>query len=143
MAWNPFCTNPTKAARRYTQRVASIMIFYVATVMAVTRMVRAHHFAGPKLWFLSCMPAVPIVALLVVVGLYLREEVDEFKRQQLVIAMLVAIGVTLAVSAVGDFLRSYGAISSMPPFLEFVTFWGVMGVVGAVQHLQNRVGADA
>lgn len=142
MSWNPFCTNPTKAARRYTQRVAAIMIFYVVTVFRVTAFVRAHHPVGGKLYFLSCLPALPILALLAVVGLYLREEMDEFKRQQLVVAMLCAIGVTLAVTAVGDFLRTYGAITALPPFTEFVLFWVVMGVVGAIQHVQNRVQAD-
>ncbi len=142
MSWNPICTNPTKAARRYTRRVLAIMVFYIAAVMQVTRMVRHHHFAGTKLYLLSILPAIPILALLVVVGLYLREEVDEYKRQQLVISMLCAIGVTLAVTAVADFLRSYGAITALPPFTEFVMFWIVMGIAGAVQAARNRVHDD-
>ena len=36
----------------------------------------------------------------------------------------------------------YGAITALPPFTEFVVFWVVMGLVGAFQHMTNRVTAD-
>ena len=136
------CTNPTKAARRYSQRVAAIMLFYVGTVFRVTSMVHEHHPTGWKLYLDAALPTIPILALLVVVGLYLREEVDEYKRLVIVRSMLVATGVTLALAAFTDFLRSYDAIKEVPPFSTFVVFWVVMGLAQAVQSVMNRVKDD-
>ena len=137
-----FCTNPTKAAKRYSQRVGAIMIFYVLAVYRVTKLVHDHHPTGWKLYFTAALPAIPILALLAVVGMYLREEVDEYKRLVIVRSMLVAIGVTLAMTAFTDFLRSYGAITEVPPFTEFVVFWVVMAIAQAVQSVMNRVKDD-
>lgn len=137
-----FCTNPSKASKRYAQRVAFMMSFYVLAVYRVTKLVHDHHPTGWKLFVAASLPAIPIMALLVMVGLYLHEEADEYKRLMVVRSMLVAIGVTLAITAVTDFLRSYGAISQVPPFTEFVVFWLVMALAQGVQSLMNRVRDD-
>ena len=136
------CRNPTKAARRYTQRMGTIGLIYVATVLVITRYVHQTHPVGAKLFALSLAPALNVVAMILVVGRYLREEVDEFKRYQLVVAILVAVGATLAMVACTDFLRSYGAMSELPPFTTFVVFWMVMALVQAVQSFRNRVRSD-
>src|SRR6185437_8543018 len=93
------CRNPTKAARRYVQRLGAIGAIYLATVWVITRYVHQHHPTGAKLFVLAAVPALDVVAMLVVVGMYLREEVDEFKRHQLIVAILWAIGFTLALMA--------------------------------------------
>ncbi len=133
---------PVKASKRYMQRLATVMFFYMLTVWRVTGFVRTHHLTGPKLYFASALPTVPVIAMLFVVGLYLRDERDEYARQQTVISMLWAIGITLGFTAFTDFLRSYGAIVAVPPFTEFTIFWISMGLVSAAQTIHSRVGSS-
>jgi hypothetical protein len=118
------------------------MVLYITAVSRITAVVREHRITGVKLFLLASVPAIDIVAMLVVIGLYLKEEADEFKRHQMVVSILWAIGVTLALNAFVDFLRSYGAIQAPPPFTEFIVFWIVMGVAQAVQSIRNRVKDD-
>lgn len=136
------CKERSKAAREYSRRAIGIMICYMGAVWQVTALVRSHHFTGPKLWAVSLLPAIPIIALLAVVGLYLRDEQDEFKRWLVVQAIVWAVGITLAVSTVSDFLRSYGAMSAPPPFTEFIVFWLSMAGAQVVLKLRNRADSD-
>ncbi|MFC6644960.1 hypothetical protein ACFQBQ_05010 [Granulicella cerasi] len=136
------CRDRSKAAKEYQRRAFAVMLCYVGCVWSVTRMLHAHHFTGAKLWCVAMLPAVPILGLLAVVGLYLRDERDEFKRWMTVQAILWSIGITLAVSTVVDFLRAYGAMTALPPLVEFLIFWGSMAVVQLVLKLRNRVKDD-
>jgi hypothetical protein len=136
------CRDATKAARRYSQRMGAIGVLYIAIVWEITKYVQERHPTGPKLFLLAATPALDVVAMIAVVGVYLREEVDEYKRYQLVIAILCAIGVTLAYEAFVDFLRSYGAIGAPPPFTEFMIFWFTLAIAQLVQKFLNRVKAD-
>jgi len=133
------CGKPTKAARRYMERLGAIGLLYLGTVWVITRYVHEHHPTGAKLFMLAAVPAFDVIAMIVVVGLYLREEVDEFKRYQLVVAILWAVGFTLALMAFIDFLRSYQSIAAPPPFFEFTVFWIVMALVQLILTVRNRV----
>lgn len=136
------CSNPTKAGRRYVQRMGAVGLVYLGTVLVITRYIHQHHPTGAKLFMLAAVPAFDVVAMLVVVGIYLRDEVDEFKRHQLIVSILWAIGFTLALMAFIDFLRSYQSIAAPPPFMEFTLFWIAMAFVQAVQAFRNRVRDD-
>lgn len=133
------CSNRTRAARRYVQRMGAIALIYLTTVWVITRYIHQHHPTGAKLFVLAAVPAFDIVAMLVVVGIYLRDEVDEFKRHQLIVSILWAVGFTLALMAFVDFLRSYQSIAAPRPFMEFTVFWISMAVVQGIQAFRNRV----
>jgi hypothetical protein len=122
--------------------MGAIGLIYLATVWVITRYVHQHHPTGAKLFMLAAVPAFDVVAMLVVVGIYLRDEVDEFKRHQLVVSILWAVGFTLGLMAFIDFLRSYQSIAAPPPFMEFTVFWIAMALVQAIQAFRNRVRAD-
>lgn len=135
------CT--TKAQRRYTRRILVVMGFYMATVYRVTWMVHRHPPQGWKLYLEAALPTIPVLAMMAVIGLYLREEIDEFKRLQVVRSMLVGIAATFAVSTFADFLRSYHeGQRDLPPFTLFSIFFLAMGLSQAVQAMQNRVSSD-
>jgi hypothetical protein len=136
------CTNPTKPARRYVQGMRAWGLIYLGTVWVITRYIHQHHPTGAKLFVLAAFPALEVVGMIAVVGIYLRDEVDEFKRHQLVVAILWAIGFTLALMAYVDFLQSYKAITAPPPFMEFIVFWLSLALVHAIQAFRNRVRAD-
>lgn len=134
-----FCGPTTKAGKRYLYRMAGVMVFYMLTVFRVTSMVRAHHPTGVKAYLMAALPTIPVIAMLGVVGLYLQEEQDEFQRVLVVRSLLWAIAVSLGMTAFTDFLRSYDAITSVPPFTQFVVFWVVFGVAQGVQSTIYRV----
>ena len=134
-----FCSHPSKAARRYVQRLGAVGLIYLGTVWVITRYIHQHHPTGAKLFMLAAVPAFDVVAMIAVVGIYLRDEVDEFKRHQLVVSILWAIGFTLALMAFIDFLRSYQSIAAPPPFMEFTVFWISLALVQAIQAFRNRV----
>lgn len=139
---NGICTNRTKAARTYVQRMWAWAAVYLGTVWVITRYVHQHHPTGAKLFVLAAVPAFDVVGMIVVVGMYLRDEVDEFKRHQLVVAILWAIGFTLALMAFVDFLQSYKSITAPPPFMEFIVFWLSMALVHGILTFRNRVRGD-
>ena len=84
MAFGWLCGTRTKASRRYTQRILAVMSVYVVAVFATTWFVRHHHPVGAALYALAAVPTVPILGVLVVVALYLKEEQDEFQRMVVV-----------------------------------------------------------
>src|ERR1700751_1800202 len=108
---NGICSHPTKAARRYVQSMAAWGLVYLGTVWVITRYVHQHHPTGAKLFMLAAVPAFDVVAMIAIVGIYLRDEVDEFKRHQLIVSILLAIGFTLALMAFIYFLQSYKSIT--------------------------------
>lgn len=133
------CSDRTKAARRYVQRMGAVALIYLATVWVITSYVHQHHPTGAKLFVLAAVPAFDVVVMIAVVGVYLRDEADEFKRHQLIVSILWAIGFTLALMAFVDFLRSYNSITAPPPFMEFTVFWITMALVQAILSFRNRV----
>jgi hypothetical protein len=136
------CGPRSKAAKTYTWRILIVMSGYLLAVWGTTAFVRAHHPHGAEVYALAVLPTIPILCMLGVVGLYLREEKDEFQRTMLVRSMLLAIAGTLGMTAFVDFLRSYDALVALPPFTEFVTFWILSGLAQAVQRVMNRVDGD-
>ncbi len=136
------CETNTKAVKVYTRRTMVTMTAYVLLVLATTFVVRHLHVQGWLLYVCAVVPSVAIFRQLHVVGLYVREENDEYLRQQVVNSMLWATAAVLGLTAFADFLRSYTPYGTLPPFTVFVTFWIVYGLAQLVQVQRNRVGAD-
>lgn len=133
----------TPAARRYLKRFVPTMIGYVVTVMATSLSVAWLQPTGATLIALSILPALAIIAMLVVIGLYVREETDEYLRQRIVTAMLFGIGVVLAVSAVLGFLQIYHAIGQIDVFWAFPIWCASWGAAQCLMTWRDRVGSDA
>jgi hypothetical protein len=104
--------------------------------------VRHAHVQGWWLYVWAVVPSLAIFRLLQVVGLYLKEETDEFVRQQMVNSILWGTAGVLGLSAFTDFLRSYTGKGDLPPFTMFLVFWMVFALSQGIQSLRNRVGGD-
>ena len=128
------------AARRYLKRFTPTMIAYVVILFAATSAVNAWHPAGPLLWTLSVLPALPIVAVMIVIGVYLAEETDEYVRQQLATAMLFGTGVVLSVSTVLGFLQMNGVIGKIDVFWAFPGWCAAWGLAQCWMSLRDRMG---
>jgi hypothetical protein len=122
------CLPATPAARRYTIRFFTAMAAYVIALFSVAWYVPRFHPTGALVYSLAVMPAIPILAVIVVVGLYLAEEKDEFQRTVLVQSMLWSIGLTLATTTVWGFLEAFANVIHFQPYLAFPLFWFFVGV---------------
>ena len=86
----------TPAKRRYLFRFLSTIGAYIIVSLAILSYIVRFHPTGPILYVLAALPALPIVASIVVVGLCIAEEKDEFQRTLFEQSLLWGIGGTLA-----------------------------------------------
>jgi len=133
-----FCEWKSTAAKRYQSTVLIDMTGYIFIMFGVELFVRHHHPASAELYALAALPTFPIIGLLVAVGIYLRDEHDEYQRDLMVKCMLWGTAGILALTSFLAFLRSFGWTGEVPPFTEFVTFWLLVGVTKAFYKLTNR-----
>jgi hypothetical protein len=90
------------------------------------------------------LPAVPLLGVILVMGLYLTEERDEFVRNRLVTSMIGGLGVVLAITTVWGFLEQGGVAWHFPTFLTFPLWCAGMGIVQCLLNLRDRMtGAGA
>jgi len=113
--------------KRYRSRLAIALMSYCVVLMGSIYLLRHADLSGPLLWIIAAAPAIPILGVLVVMGLYLREEPDELERAVHVEAMIWGLGVVLAVTTVWGFLSNASVVPAPPLFLVFPLFclaWG-------------------
>jgi len=120
------CLPKNSAARRYLYRLFTTLAFYIAFLVTAVWAFSRYHLTGALAYLLAVLPALPIVGMVVVVGLYLAEEKDEFQRAVLVQALLGGIGATLVVTTAWGFLENYAHFQRLnilmiwPLYLIFV-----------------------
>jgi hypothetical protein len=136
-----FCKGNSPAYKRYQRDVRRFIAVYVMVLFCSSRFVRhdgAEHFF---LYFWAVIPAAPILAVIVRMARYLREEKDEYQRLVVMRSILVGTAALLAALVVNDFLRAFAGARALPPFSTFVVFCAGMGIGHFVQWLRNR-GSD-
>lgn len=116
------------AAKRYLRRFIPAMTAYIVLVFSASHAFDTWRLAGPVAWALAVAPAIPILAVIAIMGLYLKEETDEFQRNILVESMLWGLGLTMAGLSVWGFLEIYVDAPKLPTFLAFPIWCGAMGV---------------
>lgn len=136
-----FCKGASTAQKRYQRSLMRLMGCYVVILFGASYLVHRHHFAGWPLYVCSVLPAIPIIAVIVRVGAYLREETDEYQRLLKMQTILVGTGALLSAVMVNDFLRVFASFHGIGPFWEFMIFCTSMGLTGAWQSLRDRVPA--
>jgi len=132
------CSTNNPAIKRYNYRGAVVMALYVVFLLLAVWVFKLHPPTGVAAYALAVLPSLPIVGMLVVAGLYLAEEKDEFIRNTQVQAMLGGIGGTLAVTSVWGFLENFVHVPHMDLYLVFPLFWVFVGVSMFVVKLRYR-----
>lgn len=127
------------AQRRYLARFFPAMMAYVIVLFACTWANRVYAPEGAALYALAVLPALPLLVVLVVMGMYLNEEQDEFVRNRLVTAMIGGIGITLAITTVWGFLEEGANVGHFPTFLAFPLWCGAFGLVQCALNLRDRL----
>jgi hypothetical protein len=135
-----FCKPKTMspAAKRYLIRFFPAMAAYVGVLFASIWLIRHENPQGLLLWALAIAPALPIIAVIAIMGLYLVEETDEFVRAMLVQAMLWGIGVTLAGCTAWGFLENVNLVPHLPLYLVFPIFCAAMGLAQPIVRWRYR-----
>lgn len=121
-------TTISPAAKRYIGRFMPTMAVYIAAIVFVSLGFAFFRPTGPLAWLLAIVPGMPVLVLIGVMGLYLKEEGDEFVRNLLVESMLWGIGLTMGVLTVWGLLEFYVAAPRLPAFFAFPMFFGFMGL---------------
>ena len=111
--------------KRYRRRLLVALLAYAVILVGSLSLLRGGHLAGPLLWIVAVAPAVPILGVLVTMGLYLKEEPDEFERMIHVEAMLWGLGAVLGVNTVWSFLSNANTVPEPPLFVVFCLVWGL------------------
>ncbi len=132
------------ASLRFLWRFIGATIVYGVLITGATWVARNFSPTPAALVALSILPTIAIAAALIVTGLYLVEETDEFVRRRHAVAMLVGIGVLLTLSTALGFLQQRGVIGSVDllwAFPAWCVFWSIAQCWMAVRDY--RAAADA
>jgi len=119
---------PTQAGQRYVRRFVPITMIY-GFMIAVNVVATAKLAPGPILAAaLAILTALPVLGMIVVLGIYLRDETDEFQRDRHIVAMMVATGVLLALTSVLGMLQYAKLVGDLQVFLAFPIWCAVWGI---------------
>ena len=134
-----FCKGSTVAKKRYERDTMRFMAAYVVVLLCSSWFVK--HDGGEKffLYFWSVIPAIPVVAVIVRMARYLREERDEYQRLLAMQSILVGTAALLVTVVVSDFVRAFARVGALPPFTGFLIFCAGMAAAQVVQRIRNRV----
>lgn len=132
----------TPAGRRYLKRFVPTMTAYVLALFASNRIAEAMQPEGMALVALSFLPALPIIGVIFVIGLYLAEEKDEYLRQRIVVSMLVGLGLMLSVTTAWGFLEESGVVPHVPAYFAFILWCAGWGAAQCVLTLRERMQGD-
>ena len=134
-----FCKGRTVAKKRYERDTLRMMAAYGVVLLCASWFVK--HDGGEKsfLYFWSVIPAIPVIAVIVRMGRYLKEEKDEYQRLLAMQSILVGTAALLGSEVVNDFLRAFAKAPALPPFSTFIIFCAGMGGTQQVERVRNRV----
>jgi hypothetical protein len=132
------CTPHNAASRRYAYRFLPATLVYAIFLIISTWIFKHYHPAGALAYGLALLPALPLIATMVAVGLYLAEETDEFQRNILIQSMLWGIGATLTVTTTWGFLEKFTGIPQFDPYLAYPLFWLCVGIATPLLKLRYR-----
>lgn len=126
------------AGRRYVKRFMPVMAVYVVMVLGVSWAFNTRALTGPVAWALAAAPALPLLGIIWAMGMYLREETDEFQRSVLIESILWGLGLTMAGLSVWGFLEIYVDAPKLPTFLAFPLFCCAMGIAQPLVRRRYR-----
>jgi hypothetical protein len=132
------CATPTAAARRYQRRFMVAITAYVLTLIASISLYVFVHPAAWLAWPMALAPAIPIIGMVVVMGLYLREETDELERAIHSEAALWATGGLLAICTIWGFLEQFGLVVHVVSWIAFPVWAVCLGPANAIIRRRYR-----
>jgi hypothetical protein len=133
-----FCIPEGAASRRYLYRFAPAMGLYLLFLYISVKAFRHLHPTGAFAYGLAILPALPLIATIIIVGIYLVEEQDEFQRNLFIQSVLWGIGLSMAVMTVWGFLELLAGIPHFQTYLAYPLFWTFVGAATPLLKLRYR-----
>lgn len=133
----------TSAARRFRKSGFSVLAAYFVVFLTVEYVVERTHPVGKLIWLCAALPALPLVLVFFLMGRYLHEETDEYKRDLAVRCLLWGLGGAMSVQVFQSFLQIFGWTGRFVPFCELFVFVIMMLAAKLSYRAANRVPADA
>jgi len=116
------------AAKRYSLRVAVAMVAYVGLLLGAVWAFQRHLVDGPLGYLVAVAPALPLVAVIASMGLFLKEEEDEFQRSLMIEQILWGTGATLVVASIWGFLENFGLAQHFEAYFLVVLWFAMFGL---------------
>lgn len=126
--WSP-------AMRRYQLRFWPMIAVYAVLLLAAARLIKHGPDIGAWRYAAALVPALPLAAIIISIGLYVREEADEFRRATYVHSMLWGLGVILMLTTVWGFLELLTDAPHLAPWWIFPIYCVAQD---AAHHLIRR-----
>ena len=121
----------TAAGMAYNRRMLPLAAGYIVVLLGAILLHRHYQLAGPALYLIAVLPAMPLIGIVWALGRFLVEETDEYQRALAVRKMLIATGFLLVVATIWGFLEEFGLARHLPAFWCFIV-WCFGLAVGAV-----------
>jgi len=122
----PFCKSP--AEKRYVVRqLIAALVYLLATFVTIHILWHGRTRLTPAI-ILAGIPSIPLVAMIAIVALYLKEEKDEFQRELYIQSLLWGMGVTLALTSFWSYLHLFSHVPPVDGFHVFIIFWFAQGL---------------
>ena len=118
------------------------MIVYLVALLSITFLLNHSHSGRAVALSLSILPAIPLVGVVAIMRLYLKEEKDEFQRSLLLESLLWAAGCLLAVSSVWGLAELYAEIPHIPIFFVFPGFFFFFGICTPLVRFRYHSGPE-
>ena len=123
------------AARRYLRRLAVAIVAYMISVFVTLHVLYHGRLPLPAALGLATIPSIPLIAIIIVIALYLKEEKDDFQRELFIQSLLWGAGGTLALTSFWSFAHLFAHrgpnFDRVPPvdgFHVFILFWLLVGL---------------
>ncbi len=116
---------------QYVVGISVCMALYVAALFGSILLIRDQHPAGPLLWFIAVLPALPIGGTIVVFLRYI-EQVDEYVRGVVLKRFIVATGLTLFLCTAWGFLEDNAGLHHFSLYLVYPLFWMMFALASAI-----------
>jgi hypothetical protein len=129
-------------ARKYRKTAFSVLASYFVLFPIANYVAVKMHPAGVALWMLAAAPMLPIVGVVFLLGRYLRQEKDGYKRDLTVRCLLWGAAGAVMVNLFSGYLRIFGWKGQLFPFTEFFVFALCMLAAKLSYRTANRVPAD-
>jgi hypothetical protein len=126
-----------KPAARYTARMTATMLLYLAALFFSLWAFRTGLTAGPLGYLIAVAPALPILAIFVHVGVFMRES-DEFVRRIMLEATGWSAAITLAEATIYGFLETFGKAPHVWMWFVPVAFFAQLGVTMPIAQWKYR-----
>jgi hypothetical protein len=132
------CTLSSRAQRNYVVRCFGSALVCALVTAGAAMGFRFGHLTGFAAYVVAILPAFPIMGMLVVTGLYLAEEKDDFQRELLVQSLLYGIGLTLATTTTWGYLEDFVHAQHLSMVWIFPMFWIFTGLATPFVWMRYR-----